>query len=332
MKWILLWVLGLLAGLAVVAALAFQFSPWPAALLIRIPFDQGGVALHESMAHYVPSGIAETRDIAYGDGATEVLDVFFREDADDRQPTIVWVHGGAWISGDKDQIANYLRILADHGYTTVGIDYAIAPGATYPGPVRQLDTALAFLLANADAYRIDPQSIIIAGDSAGGHIAAQYANAVTDTDYASMLGITPALNAEHLRAMLLFCGAYNAEIVDLDGSFGWFLRSVLWAYTGDKAFDTNPELASFSVANFVTKAFPPSFITAGNADPLLPQSLDLAEKLAAAGVAVDTLFYPADHTPPLEHEYQFILGGEDGQMALERVVAFLEAMLDDQAQ
>jgi acetyl esterase len=77
------------------------------------------------------------------------------------------------------------------------------------------------------------------------------------------------------------------------------------------------------VANYVTGAFPPAFVSAGNADPLLSQSLEMAKVLKAAGVRVDTLFFPDDHEPPLPHEYQFNLDTEAGQLALERSLAFL---------
>jgi acetyl esterase/lipase len=72
-------------------------------------------------------------------------------------------------------------------------------------------------------------------------------------------------------------------------------------------------------------AFPPAFISVGNADPLAPQSRALAEALEAVGVEVDTLFFPDDHSPPLAHEYQLLLSTQEGRLALDRSVAFLAA-------
>ncbi|MGH7493962.1 MAG: hypothetical protein ACREOO_16405 [bacterium] len=65
------------------------------------------------------------------------------------------------------------------------------------------------------------------------------------------------------------------------------------------------------------------FISAGNADPLLPQSRAFAETAASLGVHVDSLFFPHDYTPALPHEYQFNLDVDAGQLALERSVKFL---------
>ncbi len=77
----------------------------------------------------------------------------------------------------------------------------------------------------------------------------------------------------------------------------------------------------------VTAAFPPAFISVGNADPLAPHSEELARALVAKGVSVETLFFHPDHQPPLGHEYQFDLDGEAGQRALERAVDFLQRHL-----
>ena len=75
---------------------------------------------------------------------------------------------------------------------------------------------------------------------------------------------------------------------------------------------------------YATKDFPATFISGGNGDPLTnKQSIPLADKLKGLGVPVTTLFYPADHTPSLPHEYQFNLDTTDGQQAFNRMLAFL---------
>jgi acetyl esterase/lipase len=73
----------------------------------------------------------------------------------------------------------------------------------------------------------------------------------------------------------------------------------------------------------VTSAFPPTFISVGNGDPLAPQSMAMADALRSVRVPVDTLFFSPDHQPALPHEYQFDLTRPEGRLALERVVAFL---------
>lgn len=74
---------------------------------------------------------------------------------------------------------------------------------------------------------------------------------------------------------------------------------------------------------FTRSDFPPTFITAGNADPLESQSLEFAQKLESLKVPTDSLFYDKNHQPKLPHEYQFNLDNADGRQALSRIVAFL---------
>lgn len=102
------------------------------------------------------------------------------------------------------------------------------------------------------------------------------------------------------------------------------MTTVLWSYSGDQNFAENEYFALANVTDYVTAAFPPSFISAGNSDPLLPHSVTLANRLEQLGVPTDTLFFPTDHEPGLGHEYQFVLDTEAGQLALERSVEFLE--------
>lgn len=328
MRKVLLWVVALVVVLAAAGYAAYQLSPWPRVLVIRYIFDKDAERVSAALEKHVPGGIAERRGIPYGDrGWDTQLDLFYPASiagTDTILPTIVWVHGGGWVSGDKDHVANYLKILADHGYTTVGLNYSLAPGATYPTPPEQVNAALGYLLREAANLHIDPDLFVLAGDSAGSHIVAQVANILNVPSYAEAVGVVPAIGPERLKGMLLFCGAYDIDTADFEGAFAGFLRTVLWSYSGTRDFLNDPGFDTASVARYLTAGFPPSFISAGNGDPLLPQSVEMAKVLGAAGVPVDTLFFPDDHAPPLPHEYQFNLDSEAGQEALTRALAFLQ--------
>lgn len=157
-------------ALAVITMVVVSFlNPWPSALLIRSLFEKGAQDTVAEMLPYAPkSGVDERRDIVYGDAGLDTsLDVFTPAGATHPLTTVVWIHGGAWISGDKKDVEPYARIIASHGYTTVSLNYTISPEAIYPTALEQLNTALRFLVAHAAGYRIDPQHIVIAGDSAG---------------------------------------------------------------------------------------------------------------------------------------------------------------------
>lgn len=322
-KWLMRISIGIFT-LVLLTWAAFTFSPWPNSLLIRKAFNDNGAKVAQALEKHVPAGITEVQNQQYRPNDKDgYLDVFYPENTSSPLPTVVWVHGGAWVSGDKNDVDNYLKIIASHGYTVVGVDYSIAPEHQYPLPLTQVNDALNYLQNNADRLHIDQNKLFMAGDSAGSQIVAQMANIITSPSYANDIGIKPTLAAQKLKGMLLNCGAYDLALPDYNGEFGKFLHTVLWAYSGKKDFLNDPTLKQASVVNYVTNAFPPSFITAGNDDPLEPQSQEFAKKLTSLRVPVSTLFYPSDHQPKLPHEYQFDLDTEDGVKALSAILAFL---------
>ncbi len=319
-------IIGTLALLQLLVWIAFQVSPWPNALLIRHVFTQNSQKVAQAQQKYVPAGIAQVQDQQYRTGDNDAkIDVFYGEHVSTQQPTIVWVHGGGWVSGNKNDIDNYMMIMASHGFTTISVNYTIAPEKQYPTPIIQLNDALGYIQQNAQRLHVDDSRLVMAGDSAGSQIVAQMANIVTSPTYANDIGIQPKLTAAKLKGLLLNCGAYDLALPDYNGPFGKFLHTVLWAYSGTQDFLHDPKLKTASVANYLTSSFPPAFITAGNVDPLLAQSTELADRLQKLGVKTDTLFYPPDHKPQLNHEYQFELDNADGQNALQRMVDFAHA-------
>lgn len=316
-----------LGPLALAGYLALRLTPWPSALMIRHSFDRDAIAANDRLAALVPAGLRETPDIAYLPGEPAArLSVILPAAGDGPFPVVVWVHGGAWISGSKDYIANYLRLIAAKGFAVVGIDYAIAPGATYPTPVVQTNAALAFLSRNAAGLKLDMSRFALAGDSAGAQIAAQTAITLTDPAYAARTGLVPGADGAHLKGLVLFCGGFDARNLSFEGAFGSFLRTVFWSYFGARDFAADPRLADFSIPPNLHSGLPPIFISAGNADPLEPQSRAVAERAEELGIRTDALFFPKDHVPPLGHEYQFTLD-EAGGEALARSLAFLDRVL-----
>lgn len=320
------WIASIAAVALVAGYLALQYSPWPTAIAIRLAFDLGGASTSRALEKHVPPGVAAQRDLRYDAGdADALLDVYYPAAIDGTgkaQLTVVWVHGGGWIAGSKNQIANYMRILAARGFTVAAVDYSLAPAKLYPTPIRQVNAALGYLTRNAQRLHVDPERLVLAGDSAGAQIAAQVANLVSVPAYAEATGVPPAIRRRQLVGVILNCGAYEVGAEPYDELFS-FHKAMVWAYHGRRNFAADPAFAPFSVLRYVTSTFPPAFISAGNADPLLRHSVELAGALRRAGVQVDSLFFPADRKPPLPHEYQFNLDTDAGREALDRTLAFL---------
>jgi acetyl esterase/lipase len=304
------------------------FGPRPAALLVRKLFAAGGRRTAAGLARHAPADVSSIVDERYGDDGDMVLDVHRPASADGPLPLLVWIHGGGFVGGAKHELADYLRLVASHGYVVAAPEYSLAPERRYPTPPRQVMQALAHLQSNAGRLGIEPARIALAGDSAGAHVAAQLGALVTTAGYAEAVGIPPTVTAAQLRCLALACGPYDLGLVDRASRTGRvFVEVVLRAYTGTRSFRDDPRSATWSITENVTSSFPPALLTVGNADPLRPHSELLVERLRAAGAEVETLFFPDDHRPSLGHEYQFDLDGEAGRLFLERLVAFLDERL-----
>ncbi|MGI8485134.1 MAG: alpha/beta hydrolase, partial [Thermomicrobiales bacterium] len=329
------WVpIGVLAGLIVSVLVAFNVSPWPGAMLIRSVFESDAANVKKAMMAHAPQGIALIENEQYREGdKTAHLDVHFPETAANdgaKLPTVIWTHGGAWISGSKSDAVPYFQLIAEQGYTVIALNYALGPDSTYPTGVHQLNDALAFIQQNADRYHVDTSQIFLAGDSAGAQLTSQLATLITNPTYATELGITPALKSEQLRGLVLNCGIYDMHAYfdhgdeQVSGLLVWGTNLVVWAYTGSRSKDSTA-VQQMSTINYVTSAFPPTYISGGNADPLTErQSKPFATKLESLGVETTPLFYADDHEPALAHEYQFKLDNTDGQNALTVTLEFLK--------
>lgn len=325
-------VVGSLAATAATTLTALQVSNRVAVHTIRTVsrlFGGNG----PDTAHFVPDDVTATFDLVHdAEDPDGRLDVFRPTDAPDALPTLVCVHGGGFINGTKDMLDDYLAVVASHGFTTVSIEYTKAPEARYPGPVVQLNRALEFLTRPdvARIHHIDPDQIVLFGDSAGAHIAAQAALAITDAGYAASARLPAALRRDQLRGVVLASGALDLTMAHgLQGGLGgvgegWYVRTVLSAYIGRRDYDRDPCCEWASVPHNVTAQFPPTFVTTGPWDNLGVHSHSMVEAMRAVGADVEALFFPQATTPrAIAHEYHLDLNTPQARTAMRRVVAFL---------
>jgi acetyl esterase len=112
-----------------------------------------------------------TRDIQYGNAGGErlLLDVYDPGGGGQR-PGLIAIHGGSWSHGDKSDIP--AEHFARRGHVVFAINYRLAPEDPYPAAVHDVETAVGWVRAHAQEYRVDPDRIWALGGSAGGHLAA----------------------------------------------------------------------------------------------------------------------------------------------------------------
>ncbi|GAA4354834.1 hypothetical protein GCM10023165_46440 [Variovorax defluvii] len=124
------------------------------------------------------SGITVTRDIAYGPHARHRLDPF-RPAGAARAPVAVFVHGGAFVRGDKrtstEIYDNVLYWFARQGFVGANIEYRLAPESPYPGGALDVADAMAWLHGQVGEFGGDPARMLLIGHSAGGTHVAAYA-------------------------------------------------------------------------------------------------------------------------------------------------------------
>ncbi len=124
------------------------------------------------------AGVEVTRGIAYGAHRRQILDVY-RHTSAANVPVVLFVHGGAFVRGDKDVTdevyANVCYYFARHGYLAVNIEYRLAPESRFPGGAEDLAGAIAWAKRSARDFGGEPQRLLLVGHSAGSTHVAGYA-------------------------------------------------------------------------------------------------------------------------------------------------------------
>lgn len=154
--------------------------------------------------------IQEKLDVSYAADAGDAhkLDIFSPRGLTDC-PVVLFVHGGAWMVGDKDFYGYYRGVceyLAQHGAVAVSINYRLSPRFKHPAQIDDVARAFAWVRRHIDSYGGNPDQIILFGHSAGGHLVSLLE---TDPGYLD----NPALKLTNrdwaaIRGVISACGVY----------------------------------------------------------------------------------------------------------------------------
>ena len=133
------------------------------------------------------------------------------ENRETSRPTLIYFHGGGFFGGSKsvgDPLAEsdataLLDDICAEGYNIVNIDYVLVPEYHFPAPLIQANEAFKFLNDHADEYHLDMGRVVIMGSSAGAIMTSQLGSIITNPDYAEVLGISPVLKPEQIKAVVL---------------------------------------------------------------------------------------------------------------------------------
>ena len=327
MKKILLIIVISLLSIALLTVVLFVVSPKPTAMLIHKIFE-GGLAVEPADYDEIEKVTHTYENISYESNYKEgYLDIITPKEFEGELPVIFWVHGGAFLGGDKADITEYAVQIANEGYIVVNMNYELAPGAKYPTPLHQLNEAYTFIAREAEEYGIDMDHVYFAGDSAGAQIVGQYVNVQVEPSYADIVKIEAIVPPETIEGALLFCGPYDVtrfgEISD-NPLVSFLFRRVGWAYMGDKNWLDSDSAKEASIIEYISKDFPPTFITDGNTGSFEDQGMELVKRLNEHGVPVQDVFYSTKEAE-LGHEYQFIMNTPQARNTFREMIFFLKS-------
>lgn len=239
---------------------------------------------------------------------------------DSPKPVILLVHGGGWVVGSASQIGQYAELLAAQGFIVANLTYSLAPEQAHPTQLQQSAAALDYLHEHAAEHGGNSSQLFVAGNSAGAQLAGQLAAVVTNPDLAHTTGVHPATTKDDLKGVILYSGPYDFDTMEQTQFPGF--RAYAWSYTGQKDWQDYDRLDELSITRGATRNFPPTYVTAGDADPLEPQTYELDAVLRAKGVDVTSRYWTGSGLE-LPHDYIYDLRTNAARTAFTDTVDFV---------
>jgi len=236
----------------------------------------------------IPEGTKVHRDLEYVKGGHERqrLDLYLPEKVDGSLPVIVWIHGGAWLTGSKEGAGPALPFAAK-GYAVASINYRLSQHAKFPAQIEDCKAAIRWLRAHAKTYNLDPDRFGVWGASAGGHLAALLGTSGDVKDLEGKDG-TPD-QSSRVQAVVDWFGP--TDFTKMGGSHDQ-PRSPEALLLGGPVQESRDKAARANPITYISQDDPPFLIMHGDKDTTVPfgQSELLAKALQAAGR--DVTFQP----------------------------------------
>lgn len=242
----------------------------------------------ESALKETPHLLNINRDVVYAKVADQplTLDAYWPEGSGP-WPMLVWIHGGGWSGGMKELGEATCRIVASRGFAVLSVNYRLAPQHPYPAGLNDCLGAVVWAKKNAARFDADPKRVAVAGESAGGNLAAMVAYAAGNQAF-QPTGAQPGDPSANVQAAILVYGAFNlTKLFEANPN----AKGHIALYATDEAARKAASPTSYVAAGSV-----PTLLLVGGKDRLLPESQALAEQLQKLGVRHELVVYPdVDH-------------------------------------
>lgn len=222
-----------------------------------------------------PDGVETTDFNVLGLSGHVPVRLYLSAKATSPAPVIVYCHGGAWMFGGLDSHDLPCARLAHHSEAAIlAVDYRLAPEHKYPAALQDAWDVLNWVVEQGQERNLDPRRVAVAGDSAGGALSAGMALMARDTG-------APRLRAQGLiyPALRASRPAIDADSPGLDEAA---VSAALSAYLSSPGDAQDPYAMPLMARDF--SRLPPAVICAAELDVVLPDALEYAAALDAAGV------------------------------------------------
>jgi acetyl esterase len=210
-----------------------------------------------------------------------------RPDGPAPHPVVLFLHGGGWVVCSNDTHQPLAAAIARcSGAAVVMVDYRLAPEHAFPAAVDDCTAALAWVRREGAANGLDPARIVVAGDSAGGNLAAVLARRVRDAGDPPLAGqwlIYPVIDLPD--------PAIYPSYVENDAGYGLSTAAMAWywhQYAGSAA--PGPDTIPIGAENLA--GLPPALVQTAQYDVLRDEGEAYAARLATAGVPVSVARHP----------------------------------------
>ena len=234
-----------------------------------------------------PSGIeiAEVRDLRIPGTQATIPARLYHPAPDLRLPLVVYFHGGGWTWGTLDMSDPDVRFMAvEAGVAVLAVDYRKAPQHVFPAAPTDCVEATVWASQHADELNIDPTRMAVAGDSAGGNLAAVTANILRHRNH------TPPLKAQLLLFPALDASGTSASMNTLATGYGLEAAQMPWFYdVYDPGAKHRTDAWLSPILEQDLSNLPHAIIMPAQFDPLRDEAINYAARLARAGTPVDLL-------------------------------------------